>query len=127
METKLVQAIKKHKADIIVISIILVVSIAVLLVINLTQKPGTNAVVEIDGVKAGEYSLSEDGVYELNNGTNVLVIENGQAYLNYSECPDHTCEKTGKIRYVGETIVCLPNKLSITITGNSDDAVDLVS
>ena len=127
MGTKLVQVIKKHKADIIVISLILTVSIAILLVINAIQKPGSIAVVEIDGVKAGEYSLSKDAVYELNGGTNVLVIEDGQAYLNYSDCPDHTCEKTGKIRYVGETIICLPNRVSITIKGNTDDAVDLVS
>jgi hypothetical protein len=83
--------------------------------------------VEINGTVAGEYPLDIPGVFSLNGGSNVLVIENGEAYLNYSNCPDHTCEKTGKLRYVGETIVCLPNKLSVTVKGSTDGGVDLVS
>ena len=120
-------SIKKYRLDIIVISAILLVSVSLLLIMTLSQKEGAVAVVEIDGKTVAEYSLAVNGEYSLNNGTNVLVIENGQAYLNYSNCPDHTCEITGKIHYVGQTIVCLPNKLSITIKGNAEGGVDLVS
>ena len=120
-------SIKKYRLDIIVISAILLVSVSLLLIMTLSQKDGAVAVVEIDGKTVAEYSLAVNGEYSLNNGTNVLVIENGQAYLNYSNCPDHTCEITGKIHYVGQTIVCLPNKLSITIKGNAEGGVDLVS
>ena len=120
-------SIKKYRLDIIVISAILLLSVSLLLIMTLTQKEGAVAVVEIDGKTVAEYSLAVNGEYSLNNGTNVLVIENGQAYLNFSNCPDHTCEITGKIRYVGQTIVCLPNKLSITIKGNAEGGVDLVS
>ena len=118
---------KKYRLDIIVISVIIVASLLLFLVISLTKKEGSLAVVEINGEVAGEYALSVDGVFVLNNGTNVLVIENGTAYLNYSSCPDHVCEKTGKISYVGQTIVCLPNRLSITVKGNVQNGVDLVS
>ena len=121
------QSTKKYRLDIIVISVIIVASLLLFLVISLTKKEGSLAVVEINGEVAGEYSLSVDGVFVLNNGTNVLVIENGTAYLNYSSCPDHVCEKTGKIAYVGQTIVCLPNRLSVTVRGNAQDGVDLVS
>ena len=120
-------SIKKYRLDIIVISAIMLVSVSLLLIMTLSKKEGAVAVVEIDGKKVAEYSLAVNGEYSLNNGTNVLVIENGQAYLNYSNCPDHTCEITGKIHYVGQTIVCLPNKLSITIKGNAEGGVDLVS
>ena len=119
--------LKKYRPDIIFISAIIVISLLVLLFIFMTKEEGAVAVVEIDGVVQGEYSLAIDGVFPLNDGTNVLVIENGEAYLNYSSCPDHTCERTGKVRYVGETIICLPNRVSITITGASSDGVDLVS
>jgi hypothetical protein len=94
---------------------------------TLLREEGATVVVEIDGVTVATYSLFENGEYSLNGGTNVLVIENGQAYLNYSDCPDHTCEKTGKIQYVGQTIVCLPNLLTITIKGEADGGVDFVS
>ena len=117
----------KYRADVLVIAAILLLALSMILVTFLTKEEGAVAVVEIDGVKMGEYPLDLDGTFPLNGGTNVLVIENGAAYLNYSNCPDHTCENTGKIRYVGQTIICLPNRLSITVTGDSSDGVDFVS
>ena len=120
---------KKYIYDIILVSALILISVLLLIVFMSTRKSGNVAVVEVDGSLFGEYPLSENGVFELNGGTNILVIENGDAYLNYSDCPDHTCEKTGRVRYVGQTIVCLPNKLSVTIKGNGNDSngVDLVS
>ena len=118
---------KKYRLDIIVISAILALSILVLLFVTLTKKEGSTVVVEINGVTVGEYSLWQNREYSLNGGTNVLVVENGVAYLNYSNCPDHTCEKTGKIKYVGQSIICLPSKVSITIKGDTAGGVDLVS
>ena len=118
---------KSLRADVIVVSAILLVALLFLVFTLVLRKPGSVAVVEINGEVAGEYSLSEDGVFVLNGGTNTLVIEDGEAYLTNSNCPDHTCERTGKIRYVGQTIVCLPNRLSVTVEGNADDGVDLVS
>ena len=127
MEEKKALGKTKYRLDIIVIASILVISLLILLVVSLTKKEGSVAVVEVNGVTVGEYSLWENAEYSLNGGTNVLVIENGLAYLNYSNCPDHTCEKTGKIRYVGQSIVCLPNKVAITIKGDTSGGVDLVS
>lgn len=119
--------IVKRRIDIIVIASLLLLSLIVLLVISLAKKEGAIARVEIGGEIVGEYPLDVNKEYSLNGGTNILVIKDGAAYMTYSECPDHTCEKVGKIKFVGETIVCLPNKVSVTIIGNSDDGVDLVS
>ena len=119
--------IVKRRIDIIVIASLLLLSLIILLVINLAKKEGAIARVEIGGEIVGEYPLDVNKEYSLNGGTNILVIKDGAAYMTYSECPDHTCERVGKIKFVGETIVCLPNKVSVTIIGNSDDGVDLVS
>ena len=116
-----------YRLDIIVIAAILLASLSLLLILSLTKKEGSIAVVEVDGQVVAEYPLYMDGVFPLNGGTNVLVIEGGTAYLNYSSCPDHTCENTGKIKYVGQTIVCLPNYLTVTVVGESDNSVDFVS
>lgn len=124
---------KNYRLDIIIISAILLVSLVLLLVVTLSKKEGSVVVVEIDGTVVGTYSLSQNAEYSLNGGTNNLVIEDGKAYLNYSNCPDHTCEKTGKIQYVGQSIICLPNKVAITIKSESTDnnvpdgGVDFVS
>ena len=118
----------KYRLDIIVIAAIHLASLALLLVMTLNKEEGSVVVVEIDGATVATYSLDRDGEYSLNGGTNVLVIEDGKAYLNYSNCPDHTCEKTGKIQYVGQSIICLPNKVAITIKGDvAEGGVDFVS
>ena len=127
MDKKINPDKKKYRLDIIVIASILLVSLIALLIVTLNKKEGSVVVVEIDGIKVSEYSVFLNGEYSLNGGTNILVIENGVAYLNYSSCPDHTCEKTGKIKYVGQSIICLPNKVSITIKGDTEGGVDLVS
>lgn len=120
--------LKKYRLDIIVIALLLLVAVSLLLIVTLTKKSGNVVVVEIDGVISEEFPLSVDGVFTLNGGTNTLVIENGEAYISYSDCPDHTCEKTGRIRYVGQTIVCLPNRLSVTVQGEqTENGVDLIS
>ena len=122
------ETVKKHRADIIVIASILVFSLLVLAVMTLTKKDGATVVVEINGTEVAQYPLDLDNTYTLNGGTNVLTIENGTARMSESSCPDHICENKGKIKYVGQTIVCLPNKLTVTVRGSSDDSgVDFVS
>ena len=127
MEEKQEKSKRRHLVDLIVISAIVLVAIVILLFVLLFRKTGEYAVVEVNGSVVGEYSLSKDGTYVLNGGTNTLIIENGSAYLVDSQCPDHTCEKRGKVKYVGQSIICLPNKLSVAIKGNSENGVDLVS
>ena len=127
MEKQTPEAKKKYRLDIIIVAAILLVSVALLLVMTLTKEEGSLVVVEINGATVATYLLDENGEYSLNGGTNVLVIEDGKAYLNYSNCPDHICENTGKIQYVGQTIICLPNKIAITIKGEAEGGVDFVS
>ena len=114
------------KRDIILIASILAVAIALFLIVELTKEEGAGVTVKVDGVKVAEYSLTADGTYPLNGGTNILVIENGKAYLTDANCPDKLCVHQGKISMTGETITCLPNKLTVTVFG-TEQSVDLVS
>ncbi len=114
------------KNDIILIASILLVVLAVFLVVVLTREDGAYVVVKVNGHEVGKYNLDEDGEYRLNGGTNILRIEGGKAYLIDADCPDHLCVKQGKIDQTGETITCLPNKLTVTVYG-SDGEVELVN
>lgn len=119
---------KKLIADIILVSSLLAVSLSVLIFMTLTRETGAVARVSVNGVTVAEYPLSINGKYTLNGGTNVLVIEDGYAYLVYSECPDKTCVMGNgihgnKISYNGERIVCLPNKVMIEIVGTGDEMI----
>ena len=111
--------------------LILIVGIIVLIAVlfaatSLVKTDGAYVIVRVDGVETARYSLGEDGEYELNGGTNVLRVEQGKAYLVSANCPDLLCVKQGKIDQSGETITCLPNRLTVTVYG-ADREVDLIS
>lgn len=115
---------KKLLYDLILIAVLLVVSLSVLLFMFLTKEEGATAVVSIDGRKVAEYPLSIDGTYYLNDGTNVLVIENGYAYMREATCPGYQdCVEAGKKSFVGEKIVCLPNKVIVEIVGEGEELI----
>ena len=118
---------RRHLVDIIVISAIIFIATISTLFLFLFRQEGAVVVVKINEDVAGEYSLLQNGEYILNGGTNTLIIENGSAYLVNSQCPNHDCEKMGKIKYVGQFIECLPNGVSVTVKGNSEGGVDFVS
>lgn len=115
---------KKIIINVVIIVSILVISVAVLLGVNLGREDGAGVVVRVDGKEVASYSLAIDGTYKLNGGTNTLCIKDGKAWLIYATCPDKLCVKQGKISKTGQTITCLPNKLTITVKG-ADDFVEL--
>lgn len=118
---------KSARLDVAVIGALLLVALVAVLLTVLTHKEGARARVEVDGETVGSYPLSVNGEYEINGGTNILIIEDGEAYLSYADCPDKTCVSTGRIRYEGQSIICLPNKVSVIIEGETEGGVDFVS
>lgn len=116
------------KKEIIILASILLAVLAFFLAFELTKKEGAYVSVAVDGKEIARYSLSVDGEYTLNNGTNILKIENGEAWMIYADCPKrlNPCTKQGSISKTREVIVCLPNKLTVTVYG-AGDGVDLIS
>ena len=115
------------KKDLILIgTIVAMISIAIL-VLFLMKKDGYYVIVKVDGKEVAKYSLSQDGEYSLNGGTNTLVIQDGEAWLSHANCPDELCVKQGKVRLDGQVITCLPNKLTVTVYGGTQNEVDLIS
>ena len=56
----------------------------------------------------------------------VRVGQDGKAYLTSATCPDHLCVNQGKIDQSGETITCLPNRLTVTVYSAGTNDVELV-
>ena len=117
------------KRDVILISsLVLVAIVAVVLTLALRDE-GDYVSVRVDGKEVARYDLKVDGEYSLNGGSNVLKIEGGEAWMIDADCPQISgkkCTAQGKISKNGQTITCLPNKLTVTVRGGEDD-VDHVS
>lgn len=50
-------------------------------------------------------------------GYNLVHIENGSVFVRKADCENHDCIRQGAIWHTGESIICLPHKLTITIVG----------
>ena len=118
---------KRLPVELIIISVLLLAAIGAGLWFFLGRTPGAWAVVRVEGREVARYSLSQNGVYPLNGGTNVLTVEDGTASVTEADCPDKICVEQGRVRYTGQCITCLPNKLTVTLEGGDAPAVDLVS
>ena len=115
---------KRLSRDLALIGFLLLLSAGLFLGLRLGKSAGAGVVVRVDGQEVARYSLSRDGRYELNGGSNILVIEQGEAYLIDANCPDKLCVRQGKIRSTGQVITCLPNRLTVTVYG-ADSGVDI--
>jgi hypothetical protein len=67
-------------------------------------------------------------------GLTVVQVAQGEAWVEESDCPDKLCVRMGRISRVGESAVCAPNRVALTIIGASGgedegdpDGVDAVS
>ena len=114
------------------IAICLVISLAVIVFVSYlaVSKPVENAKVQIyqNNELVKEFALnSTDKIEYIIDGEyyNKIVIEDGEVYFEAADCPGTDCVHSGKISKPGRSLVCLPNKVEIRITGNSDVDIEL--
>ena len=121
--------LKSHRNDVILVAVLLVLGGALAVFLYATRQSGGYVSVQVDGETVMELPLSEDTRIVLGEGghTNVLVIENGAAQVVEATCPDQVCVRQGAVRYAGESIVCLPHKLVVTIKGGQESGVDIIA
>lgn len=122
---------KLKRQDIFLLAGLLAIFLVLGAVLLLTRENGATVVVRVAGEETAIFRLDETTTYVIdgaNGGTNELVIENGEVWLKDASCPDQLCVHQGKIRYVGESIICLPNKISVTIEGEPEEnGVDVIA
>ena len=115
----------KTKVWIGIFAVVLVVCGALSLLLLL---PGQDAVfvqVRSEGKLLYTLPLSVDQQLTVTgeNGTNVITVKDGKVAVTEADCPDGYCMDRGFCSG-GAQIVCLPNRLVLHFTGDSD--VDFV-
>lgn len=122
---------RKFKNDLIFITVLLAVVSLLGLAFFFFRGEGDVVTVTVDGAVYGTYSLSEPIRVEIRTGDeqeqiNVLVIEDGRAYVEHASCPDGICAAHKPILRNGESIVCLPHRVVITVHKTDGQNPDII-
>lgn len=120
------------KADFILIAVVIAVAgLMLFFLYGLNGNAGSYVQIEIDGKTAETLPLDIDTTHEIitdNGGKNTLVIKDGYAKIISANCPDGICKNHMKINRSGESIICLPHKVVVTVVSeNEQDEVDAVA
>lgn len=95
----------------------------------LPRSTGNDVTVFVNGTQTGTYPLHENlrlAIGGYNGFSLTLVIENGQAHVEASTCPDLICQHHAAISDSGEQIVCLPARVVIAVSGEEAE-IDAVT
>ena len=114
---------RKGRRDLWLILGLLLIGGAALGLTLLFRSPGDWVVVEVDGEIFGRYPLDENTSIRIETGAdgyNVLKIADGYASVTEASCPDKLCVRQHKISRSDETIVCLPNRVVVSVVSDRE-------
>lgn len=128
--------VKLKIGDYLIVAIIVAISVAIF--IYSTGRLNNNAIsksvsIQINGKEIERIVFSNEligttKIIETEFGRNVLEFGDGMVRSIEADCPDQIDVLQGYISNVGETIVCLPNRMVVEIIDNRDvDDVDVVN
>ncbi|MCI8293630.1 MAG: NusG domain II-containing protein [Hespellia sp.] len=107
-------------------SVLLIAGIWFLARMFLSDTHSGMVTVTVNGEEFGTYSLEKEQTIDI-HGTNQLVIQDGCADMVSANCPDQICVHQHAISRRGESIVCLPNKVVVTVDSGEEADLDGVS
>lgn len=113
--------------DVVAVAVVLIAAVLLLWIPAFAMPEGRTLEI-VTTRDTHRYDLSEDRVIELHeNSVDItVVIENREVYVWESNCPDGVCKASGRISRSGESILCAPAGVTLTVKGGGDD-VDFVA
>ena len=114
------------KWDLIIIIVLIILSLMPirLLISNNNSGDLKRVIISVNGEEYESLELKENlnKIIKIEEGLGVkeICINKGQVYMNHSNCTDKVCMRQGKISKIGESIVCLPNRVFIEIKGEEE-------
>ena len=118
-----------RKADIVLFILLVLLGGALAFPALFMSSGGDTVKVTVNGKPYGTYKLSEDKEITISRSGHVnrFRIKDGTVDMVEASCKNQICVHEGKISRSGQSIVCLPNRVSIVIEGKGGDEYDTAS
>lgn len=116
------------KADLILVGAALIAAAGIWFFYSAGADKGKGVEITVDGESKAFLPLDENDSLRIDTeeGYNVITVKDGEVTVTEADCRDQICVEHKKIKKTGETIVCLPHKLVVTVTGEEPDGFDAV-
>lgn len=115
-----------NKRDAVIVGVISALAVVGIVLPRFFQSGGS-AVICCDNKQIAVISLEKDSVCSFPEAEGmVFSVSDGAISVTQSSCGDHTCVRTGEISGKGQVIVCVPNKVTVTIKSDEQNDLDVV-
>ena len=116
------------KTDWFLIAAALLAAAGIWLFYSAGAEHGKGVEITVDGESQAFLPLDENDSLRIDTetGYNVITVKDGEVTVTEADCRDQICVEHKKIKKTGETIVCLPHKLVVTVTGDEPKDFDAV-
>ena len=121
---------KTLRNDIALIAALGLAALGLWALLRLTKPAGAEAVVTVDGETVAVLPLDRDAVRTVGEDrgfSNTVEVSGGRVRVRDADCPDRLCVRQGWLSRDGESAVCLPHKLTVTVRGGKAPSVDAVA
>ncbi|MEF2674808.1 MAG: NusG domain II-containing protein [Eubacteriales bacterium] len=116
------------KADLILMAAIVIIGLGISIFLAAGSHQGNKVEITKDGKLWGTYSLDGEHKITIRDGKelNVVKISGGKVTMESANCKNQVCVHHSPVYRTGESIVCLPHKIVVSIKGE-DNEYDTIS
>lgn len=118
------------KRDVLLLLSVLALALFIFVFQKVTGDEGGRVEIYVDGVLQESFLLEEDRripIIGYQDGRNLLVIRHNQVQMEEADCPDRLCVKQGTVSRSGQSIICLPHRITVVIqskNGNVNNGLE---
>ena len=122
--------LKSRKKEIIAVLVLVVIAVSSFVCIRLfAEGKGIFVKVYVNNKLSKTFDLGSDQEYfiETKVGYNLLIIKNNKVRILDADCPNKICVDKGYISKNGESIICIPHHVVVTVESDEEKTVDAVA
>lgn len=111
-----------NRRELIIIFVLFIIAAAAAVLPKIFNKGAVNAVIRC-GDMTETLNLSSSGEFTFDEfGNTVFEVSGGKIRIKNASCPDKICEKTGFIGFPGQSIICVPERITVTIENSYEES-----